>query len=308
MRPVCLGADLQLPAGHTLRGQVLACFAHAAHVALEDGRLMTLLCGPTQYGMRILTVADNDWPTLRRALAIGDEVTLSDATLRHARVAISLDGVTTWRAPQIDGLVVRLDTDARNRITRNMQIWLDARIAVDHACVPTPSLALWRAAQEEFLDTVDALRDHNYERLDECVRAALGLGPGLTPSADDMMAGLLVALHMTHAPHAPLTQCVQRHWHGTTHASRDVLAQASKGWTTSRMAEVCHALTRPDETTALEAALAAQAAIGAHSGLDTLIGLCAGIALSESDHDGIRILQSHFRRQHTPAFERSLSP
>ncbi|MFA9441283.1 DUF2877 domain-containing protein [Uliginosibacterium sp. sgz301328] len=309
MRAVRLGADLQPPDGRSvLRGHVQTCFAHAVHVTLEDGRLMTLLSGEAQYGMRILNIAETGWPALRNALAVGDDMSLSGSMLRHSRFALSLEGVAIWQAPPTDERLALLDAATRSNVIHGARAWLAARLAVEQARSPAPVRALWRAALDAFFDAIDALRAKDSVRLDACVRAALGLGPGLTPSADDMFAGLLIGLRMTQGPHALLAQSLQRHWHDTTRASRDVLEQASMGWTTSRTADVCHALSLPRESAALEIALAAQATIGEHSGLDTLIGLLTGVAFSEADSESSPSLQSRFRRPHTPAFERSPSP
>jgi len=285
MRILSIGADLRMDVGRTMGGHVQCRFEHAAHLKLDDGRLLTLLGSDAQRGMRVINVAGPDWPGLRERLAPGDAVSLSTVALRHARFTLPIYNVDVWQSPDIAGSFAGIapsHRQARLQIcVAAMATYLDALAATTSA----PAYRLWQAALVAFAKVVESLHtcgdtDAIDGSLDRAVRAALGLGPGLTPSADDMIAGLLTGLLAARASGARarnLAQCVRRHWHGTSIASRDGLAQAMQGWTTSRMADVCAALTRTSDTSTLRDALDAQVAVGRHSGLDTLVGFLAGL-------------------------------
>ncbi|MBV8272472.1 MAG: DUF2877 domain-containing protein [Cupriavidus sp.] len=292
MRILSIGADLRMDVGRTMRGHVQCRFEHAAHLKLDDGRLLTLLGSEAQRGMRVINVAGLDWPELRQSLAPGDAVSLSAVALKHARFTLPIHGVDVWQAPDIAGSFAGIalsDQRARLQIcVAAMTTYLDTLSATTSA----PTYRLWQAALAAFARVTESVRacgdtDAIDVSLDRAVGAALGLGPGLTPSADDMIAGMLtgfLAAQASGARASKLAQCVQRHWHGTSIASRDGLAQAMHGWTTSRMADVCAALTRTSHTptsptSTLRDALDAQVAVGRHSGLDTLVGFLTGLGL-----------------------------
>lgn len=279
MRALTIGADLQLPAGHTAHALVHACFDHAAHLLLEDGRLLTLLAGTAQRGMRIINVAEADWPRLRQYLCAGTHAQLTRDALRHARFELPLTGVTVWQAGDISGSALGPSAASRDAMLQTCHAWLRARLGVVVPGMPAPTHRFWQAAHAAFGRTLDSVFIDGHA-LDHAVRDALGLGPGLTPSADDMIAGLMIGLRAAQAPReiqARLSAAVRRHWDGTTMASCDALEQAMCGWTCNRLADVCATLSRPASARDIETVLDAQAAIGHFSGVDTLIGWLAGL-------------------------------
>ncbi|NBE55543.1 oxamate carbamoyltransferase subunit AllH family protein [Streptomyces boluensis] len=104
----------------------------------------------------------------------------------------------------------------------------------------------------------------------------LGLGPGLTPSGDDFLCGLLLAAHL--APYAPpwlgpLAALAARAEGSTPLVSAALLRHAATGHCVPQAA----ALLRAAATgTGLVGPLAALLAVGHSSGGDLLQGLCAG--------------------------------
>ncbi len=112
------------------------------------------------------------------------------------------------------------------------------------------------------------------------LRALIGLGPGLTPSGDDLLGGALVALHLLGRP-----DLAEALWHGIsgavetgTHAiSRAHLAAAARGLGGAALHAILNDLLT-GKTDALATRLAAVDRIGHTSGWDALAG--ATIALS----------------------------
>ena len=286
MRALSTGADLLLPAGQSLHALVLARFHHAVHLMLDDGRLMTLLRGDAPHGMRVINVAHVDWVAIHPWLDAGQRALLDAAQLSHARFVLRRSA-RVWQAPDLNVLMRDVPDmseagGARGQAIRTCRAWLRQRQGVMEAGMSAPAWRLWRAALLAFGGVLDAMQAHadGEARIDAAVAGALGLGPGLTPSADDMIAGLLIGLRaarVTDPCVAQLAVSVRRHWHATSTASRDMLEQAMRGWTTSCMADVCTAVAHGAAVPGLAHALAKQAAIGQCSGVDTLIGFCAGL-------------------------------
>ena len=268
----CTGADFApLPAG-SQRGRVLACFPHAVTIAMDDGRLLSLLPEDRPRGMRTVHVHDAAWPRLRAALQPGSAALLDDRALHFAHLRLPLGTGPRWQSPQA-GELLRIDTLDPGRLGRAGQ-WLEATLRARRP-ESDPS---WRAAHRGFIAVLDSL-DGAGAALDDSVRAAIGLGPGLTPSADDMLVGLLPGLQVMQRAQARrrLVDCIVAHDRDTTCHSRDSLAQACNGWLNSSLGAVLGALSTRADAAELLPALEAQAAVGHHSGLDILIGLLAAL-------------------------------
>ncbi|MGH3400133.1 MAG: DUF2877 domain-containing protein, partial [Streptosporangiaceae bacterium] len=128
----------------------------------------------------------------------------------------------------------------------------------------------------------------------EAARRLIGLGPGLTPSGDDMLAGLLLALRLLGGATAgaravwladQLAATVTRHARErTTPVSAALLHCAARGQGSAEVGRVLRALGGLEPAAA---AVARLLAIGHTSGADLAWGLSAGgqavLALSPAD-------------------------
>ncbi len=118
-----------------------------------------------------------------------------------------------------------------------------------------------------------ALRALDGAALAEAAMELAGLGPGLTPAGDDVLAGAMLRLHSL--GHAELTQALytvaaQR----TTRLSRAFLAAARDGLVNAAWMELLQALAAGTPS-ALDEALRRVLAFGATSGADMLHGFLA---------------------------------
>ncbi len=99
-----------------------------------------------------------------------------------------------------------------------------------------------------------------------------GLGPGLTPSGDDFLAGVMLALWLRYRRPVPaLAWIYEAAAHRTTRLSRAFLRAARDGHADARWHALLAALSGASRT-ALEAAAHAVLDFGATSGLDMLAG------------------------------------
>ena len=116
----------------------------------------------------------------------------------------------------------------------------------------------------------------NAAEFEGAVIALLGLGPGLTPSGDDFLGGMLIALDGLKAPMLRTQLCavIERHAQQRTNAiSIAHLRAAGAGAGHAALHDVLNSLLCGD-TEALSAQLAAIDRIGHSSGWDALAGVC----------------------------------
>lgn len=170
--------------------------------------------------------------------------------------------------------------------------WSPRLPAFDAGAWPSRSAGAWQFIRDravpggiESLPTasaaVDALRAA-IERQDRpaalaSARRLIGLGPGLTPSGDDVLAGVEAGMHATGHPLAGfLADAVHDIDELTTAVSATLLRHAAAGEFAERISRVVGALLcgpELDLSTELDRALA----WGATSGGDTLVGMFLGL-------------------------------
>lgn len=108
-----------------------------------------------------------------------------------------------------------------------------------------------------------------------------GLGPGLTPSGDDYLAGTMLALWALHHPQCDrfCDAIVAAASDRTTQLSRAFLEAAGRGQADRRWHELLLTLSAParGSADAVRDAVAVISRVGATSGLDMLLGFAQGI-------------------------------
>jgi hypothetical protein len=116
----------------------------------------------------------------------------------------------------------------------------------------------------------------------------IGLGPGLTPSGDDYLVGLLAGLEAAGHPAVPaLASAVAHAAPGrTTAIGASCLAHAARGHYAERLQDVLIAMATGADDDVLARAIDRAMAYGATSGADTLVGLFAGIGMPSAGSAG----------------------
>ncbi len=156
-----------------------------------------------------------------------------------------------------------------------------ARPALSPHAIAQPSTPLERVAVPR-LDALVSWLEQSPRRLGQVQRdptsqpptALLGLGPGLTPSGDDLLCGALIALDAMarHDERAALAHTVLAHApQATTLLSARFLAAAAEGQGHAVLHEFIAALVAGDAV-ALPSTMAALGRIGHSSGWDALAG------------------------------------
>ncbi len=107
----------------------------------------------------------------------------------------------------------------------------------------------------------------------------IGLGPGLTPAADDVVAGALAVLALCGCLHDPVRVAVDIHASThTTALSAALLAAAGKGQVIPQAAAVLTALAAAGQPVRLRSACAGLFSVGGTSGHDLCVGMAAILA------------------------------
>ena len=263
-------------------------FARACNLVLPEGALVALLhpeLPRTPWGLRLaaLPFAFSDH------LEPGQPVTFDGHALRVGSITVHLDKARLWDAALPPFLAPQVSAQ-------------QAALSVLTPLLPVAPLPATPLTLEE---RVQAALDAGLSELGAALAAGddaavvnaagrlMGLGPGLTPSGDDMLTGVLAAL-WTWAPagggQPPLAAFPLRdtlaHWvrgaaPRTTHAvAAQFLVQAADGLFAENVRDVILALNTVNiDNGQLAAAAAHLLDFGASSGRDTLAGLCQGLAV-----------------------------
>jgi hypothetical protein len=187
------------------RGRVVAVASQAVHVEAPDG---TLLCvadaraGNAPLTLRVALPSGTAFAA--RGLAVGVPATVRETTLVLGDLAIRFDAPRAWEqggrpaapvpAERLRRGVALLARASRAAGRRDGLYAAIAHLDALRAGATPPALDLLaRRAWPPLLGIVAAWRAGDGEALAAAPRGLVGLGPGATPSGDDLLAGLLVA-------------------------------------------------------------------------------------------------------------------
>lgn len=193
----------------------------------------------------------------------GDRVPVGDGAVRLPGVTIRRTRV--WQPVPVPTAQSRVDVPAPPSV---------AALASAAWVGPARALAEGALAGEDLADRVEV---------------TVGSGPGLTPSGDDVICGVLLALRVSGADRAAarLWGAVRLLTSRTTTVSACLLAEAADGYAVPAVVRLASALAggrerRPE----VGAATREVRAIGHTSGADLLAGLAGGLAAAQQHHHG----------------------
>jgi len=266
-----LAAPLADLTDRSLPGVVLAPFQRSAYLDL-DGRIVALVASDVEIGP--FTIVLNDFGMVREHCSTGP-VVLDGGSLRIGAADIDLRAAAIWDAA--------LPSRAASGAGAAREAAIDTLLTAAPPGSIAPLLQPGRASGPllgPLSRGLDALADllDDAEASDESWRDAAvkiaGRGPGLTPSGDDLLMGIVLALVVW--PHLARTEripdlLVDAARSKTTRISGAYLDAARRGWA----AEPWHALIRAlDDVAATRAAVRRIARVGETSGADALTGFC----------------------------------
>ena len=246
------------------QGRVVAAFERGAYLSFGTRALVFASDATVTMGPLVIRTTRSHWPGLK----VGAMVALDAEALNiEDAVVINVRDAAVWRPPpfpaasraQLTVALTVVDSLARGQDTGGTS-----------AAAPRLRAMLQRARATVLGDTLDG---------EDWPEALLGLGPGLTPSGDDALVGMLIALRAL-GEHVRLEQLANRIENGLDDATTPVSAAHVRAAMTGAASEPLHLVSNsllggaPDLAT-LERDLDALLAIGHSSGSDALAGLLA---------------------------------
>jgi hypothetical protein len=251
-------------------GRVLASFDRSCYLESAEGRLIVVLCEPLGRGAFALTVGGT--PSFA-ALQPDAPVSVVGGTLHLGDLRIDLSSAIPWdpTLPVLDragdeGLRVLATHLRANASSEGL-----ARMRFDVA--ETPLLTAGRQAMDRL--RLGFARGDGPAIIDAAAQLA-GLGPGLTPSGDDVLTGILLALRVWPQASGPLgmsvvsTLLVRAAVPRTGRISRAYLWAAWQGHASEAWHDLIRAL--PGESDGVVAAATRILQTGETSGADMLAG------------------------------------
>lgn len=251
-------------------GEVVAVYRRAAYLRLPAGIVAVVAPGVPPGPLWITPGPPEAWavdgisarqpPTPWDGAVVNDRVAVGDGWLEVAGTRLPVGAAETWRGSLPD----------------------PDRLA---GAVPLALGVLGAAPPSALLDDPwsPALRRARsaLERGDLAGAAAAlgGLGPGLTPAGDDVLAGVLLARRALGGAGAEPELVAVAGGVATTGLSAALLAWAARGQAVEPVHELLGNLAVGDRTAAA-AGVEKVAAFGASSGADLLLGLKLGLALN----------------------------
>ncbi len=257
-------------------GIVHSVFARALNLSLDDGRLLSIIASEYGNAPNAVRVAAPPAFAFDRRVRPGDRAGCRAGVLRidSANVEVRLDGVPRWHA-RPDGVAVDLGAPevraawamARRRIARH------------------PANPGGRDAPVRRLATLHlAVRRRDTAATREAVRSLAGVGPGLTPTGDDMLVGFLAGLRAVARPGSScdrirrdMDNAVRDAAEHTNPVSAEYLRLAAVGAFSEPLAALAAAIARGAAAGLVAQATERALAIGASSGCDGVRAMLAAM-------------------------------
>lgn len=274
-------------------------FQSALNLRLSGANeLLTLIAaeeGDLPQGIRVDASTDFSF----EKIGVGNPVVCKDGILyfENSSLTVQLSGARRWKcnlpALKIDitkptiSAAWRLVWDALNKRQRLK----GSEIVTEDLFRLGPTRAgISRRVGEAMRDLLHATQGYDLTN-DSAINSLIGLGPGLTPSGDDLLVGYMAGLWCTMRDQSERTQfisslgeTIDRLSHKTNDISRTYIYHAVRGQVSSRLADLARAVGHgEDDKYFLEIAEAAMK-IGHTSGMETVTGLLVGLAAWAGAH------------------------
>jgi len=278
-------------------GRVLAAFSNTIYLSGRDGEILWVLQEGMPMHRRCLSASFSSSSICR-----GQNFFVENSCLRIGKgVTIDLSHSAQWEPPEIGAQkavpLVRVNASYRRMLAAisllNNSEGLGQAISLlsanadgrSMAILPVNSLAA--RAQSGILGLARACLDLDIAQVTQSGRDLVGLGPGLTPSGDDFLGGLLFVAHCLKRAYPedfywepkavmPLIDWAQTKTNSISHA---FLSDLALGQGLEPMHELVTSLLESKDLGCLMASANRLLGIGHTSGWDILAGLLTGMLL-----------------------------
>ncbi len=263
---------------------VMAVFARTVYAQNSAGEILCLAGADLPLGP--FTVVCNPWQAISDAsLEVGDLLQMHNQTITGPRgLCIRMNQAARWSPP-----LPALGSMGQRTAGVERALALAPALAPQEGLAPLllqldagqrpksedPFTEALRAAGREGLESLWRwLQTSRKDDLEDAAKRLLGLGPGLTPSGDDVLGGVFLALYALSLPdaiHALKEVLDERGEKATNHISLAYLKAAGENCGSSVLHEALAAVCA--DSPGLERALQGLGRMGHSSGWDAFLGL-----------------------------------
>jgi len=289
-----------------VKGEIHSRFENAINIELEDGYLFNILPEIIPPNSRSLVLPLREWHLIRSRVPTHGMTVLSRKSqleIPALAVKITYGPSKLWDpTPSLPGPPI-----TSSKIRRNLEMVsaIIARFAgpanstkilmtePQQLLEKIPYRAISGASRDTFIrttceashDLLVSIRSLDFQGVSKASSRLIGLGPGLTPSGDDVLAGFMAAGIFFSLAHEGLRPAVQRinSWiiskvpgRTTTH-SQILLNDASRGEIVRPLGQLLQGILCGDEVLSLISLTRQVMALGESSGKDTLVGVLIGL-------------------------------
>jgi hypothetical protein len=272
------GALLAQLRGAAFEGVVHSAFQRAVNIACTtDGRLYALVTADMDDGPGTLVVETDDF--LGAQIAVGDRVTgWNGGIFISRRAVVSVGRALQWSMPRPGAFCE--DAALRRRLRAAeafiLRHGMPGGFLENSNASPAARIAT-RMLQEEGWALLRAFAEDDEARALRHAARLLGLGPGLTPSGDDFLLGLLAARGLRLGARGGFGRAVTAMARtATNEISYAALERAALGEVRDRIACLLVALCGVQDELS-NAALMGVITIGSCSGTDIALGVVHGL-------------------------------
>lgn len=265
-------------------------FQSAVNVRLlKEDRLLTVLISDSYELPQGIRITKKDAPL--HTLEPGRRAALRGGMLRFESYPLSIDlrGAPVWKC-HVAGLAADMDTPGSQRswsiaweLLNRWQRLISSDIIADHLFQSQVGSLLSQKLSVPVMQLVASADCFDLQRSIHAAQSLVGLGPGVTPSGDDILVGFLAGLWSVSGRN-PLRQTFIRSfgegllliaWR-TNEISRTYLYHASQGQFSSPLSTLVERIvTGADVEYAIQDAMR----VGHSSGMDSVTGLLVGLAV-----------------------------
>lgn len=254
--------------------RVHSVFRRAANLLVE------VPCAGTALVTLVDPVLDDAPRTIRLAASLDLQDFLTADT--EAMLGLGLAEARPWQPGTVP--LTDLDASSAQRASMRLTVLL-RRHGTGGGVLPPPdgATAMDRAVANRVASAIAALGTPPFAFGTRHLEPLLGLGPGLTPTGDDVLTGLALVAAQPGSGLADLAaaaaELVDRYGERTTLVSAVTLAEASRGRARESLIDLVRALVAPSSGSDLTVALRRVLAIGHSSGTDLAAGIALGLDL-----------------------------
>ncbi len=262
-------------------------FDSAVNMRLEGAdRLITLLISDHDELPQGIRITDKN-PALQ-SLTVGLRAASRGGILRFdsSPLTIDLRGAPIWEG-KIPSLILPSEQawSITWRVLNEQQRLKNTELIADDLFQSEQGSLLARRLRQPILQLIAAAEQHDSRSAKDAAQNMIGLGPGVTPSGDDVLIGFLAGLHSTAGNEKERLAFIQTFGESllllseeTNEISRTYLYHAIHGQFSSSMIALLDAIHKGDEPRLVLASKETMR-VGHSSGMDSVTGLLIGLAV-----------------------------